>query len=47
MMPQLNFTLDFDKLKEEVMQSGLNDVVKSSLVLVLNQYMEKGSLYPG
>lgn len=40
MMSQINFTLDFDKLKDEVVQSGLNDVVKSSLVLVLNQYME-------
>jgi len=41
MMSQINFTLDFDKLKDEVVNSGLNDVVKSSLVLILNQYMEK------
>lgn len=40
MMTQINFTLDFEKLKDEVLQSGINDVVKSSLVLVLNQYME-------
>lgn len=40
MMAQINFTLDFEKLKEEIVNSGLNDVVKSSLVLVLNQYME-------
>ncbi len=40
MMAQINFTLDFDKIKDEVMQSGLNEVVKSSLVLLLNQYME-------
>lgn len=40
MMTQINFTLDFDKLKEEISQSGLNDIVKSSLVLILNSYME-------
>lgn len=40
MMTQLNFTLDFDKLKADVMQSSLNDVVKSMVVLVLNEYME-------
>lgn len=40
MMSQINFTLDFEKLKGEVLDSGLNDVVKSSLVLILNQYME-------
>ncbi|WP_026693347.1 transposase, partial [Peribacillus kribbensis] len=39
-MTQINFTLDFDKLKAEIGQSDLNDVVKSSLVLILNQYME-------
>jgi len=41
MMTQINFTLDFDKLKEEISQSGLNDVVKSAIVLVLNEYMER------
>lgn len=40
MMTQLNLTLDFDKLKEEVMNSSLNDVLKSMIVIVLNQYME-------
>lgn len=39
-MTQINFTLDFEKLKEEIAHSSLNDVVKSSLVLILNQYME-------
>lgn len=39
-MTQINFTLDFDKLKEEIGKSDLNDIVKSSIVLVLNQYME-------
>jgi transposase-like protein len=40
MMTQLNLTLDFDKMKEGVMQSSLNDVLKSTIVLILNQYME-------
>ncbi len=40
MMTQLNLTLDFEKLKADVMQSSLNDVLKSMIVLVLNQYME-------
>ncbi len=39
-MTQLQFTLDFEKIKEEVMQSDLNDVVKSSIVLLFNEYME-------
>lgn len=41
MMTQINFTLNFDKLKEELVQSDLNDFVKSAMVLVLNEYMEK------
>ncbi|WP_156645371.1 IS256 family transposase [Lentibacillus sp. JNUCC-1] len=40
-MTQINFTLNFDQLKEEVMQSSLNDVIKSSIVVVLNKYMEE------
>src|SRR5690625_924669 len=40
-MTQINFTLDFDKLKEELVQSSLNEVVKSAMVLILNEYMEK------
>lgn len=40
-MTQINFTLDFETLKDEVLHSGLNDVVKSAIVLLLNQYMEK------
>lgn len=39
-MTQLQFTLNFNKIKEEVMQSDLNDVVKSSIVVLFNQYME-------
>src|SRR5690625_2762479 len=41
MVTQINFTLDFLKLKEELVQSDLNDLVKSAMVLILNEYMEK------
>ena len=41
MMSQIHFTIDFEKLKDTVMDSELNEVVKSSLVLILNEYMEK------
>src|SRR5699024_6352302 len=41
MMTQFKFTLDFDNVKEEIMHSNLNDVVKSTIILVFNQYMEK------
>lgn len=40
-MTQVNFTLDFKKLKEELVQSDLNDFVKSAMVVVLNEFMEK------
>src|SRR5690625_5855787 len=41
MMTQVNFTLNFDELKENLIQSDLNDLVKSAMVLILNEYMEK------
>lgn len=40
-MTQLQFTLDMDVLKESVMNSNIDTVVKSAIVLVLNEYMEK------
>jgi putative transposase len=40
MMTQFNFTLDMDKLKQEISQSNLSEVMKSALTLVLNTYME-------
>lgn len=40
-MTQLQFNLDMDYLKESVMNSNLDLVLKSSIVLVLNEYMEK------
>ncbi|MBD7986406.1 IS256 family transposase [Sporosarcina sp. Sa2YVA2] len=40
-MAQLNFTLDIDILKDSVMNSNIDAVVKSTIVLLLNEYMEK------
>ncbi|WP_035668870.1 IS256 family transposase, partial [Halalkalibacter akibai] len=40
-MTQLQFSLDLDVLKESVMNSNIEAVVKSSIVLVLNEFMEK------
>jgi len=39
-MTQLQFNLDFKKIKEEVMKSDLNDVMKSSIIVLFNEYME-------
>jgi putative transposase len=40
-MTQIQFNLDVDVLKESVMNSNIDAVVKSSIVLVLNEFMEK------
>ncbi|RYG70998.1 IS256 family transposase [Lentibacillus lipolyticus] len=40
-MTQLQFNLNMDLLKDAVMNSNIDAVVKSSVVLVLNEYMEK------
>ncbi|WP_339217655.1 hypothetical protein [Ornithinibacillus sp. FSL M8-0202] len=40
-MIQLNITLDFEKIKEGIMDSNLDDVLKSMVVLVLNKDMER------
>ncbi|MEK3888233.1 IS256 family transposase [Bacillus sp. FSL K6-3431] len=40
-MTQLNFNLDIEILKDSVLNSNLEAVVKSTIVLVLNEYMEK------
>ncbi|MCP3739933.1 transposase [Rossellomorea sp. BNER] len=40
-MTQLQFSLDLDILKDSVMNSNLDTVVKSSIILVLNEFMEK------
>lgn len=39
-MTQINLTLNVDDLKDHLMHSNLDAVVKSSLVLILNQMME-------
>lgn len=40
-MTQLKFNLNIDDLKECIMESGLDHVIKSSVILVLNEYMKK------
>jgi len=40
-MTQLQFTLDINLLKESVINSNMEAVMKSSIVLVLNELMEK------
>jgi len=40
-MTQLQFSLDMELLKDSVMNSNIYNVVKSAVVLVLNEYMEK------
>ena len=40
-MTQINLTLNLDNLKDQVLNSELDSVLKSTLVLVLNEIMEK------
>ncbi|WP_153124556.1 IS256 family transposase [Peribacillus tepidiphilus] len=40
-MTQLQFNLNMDLLKDSVMNSNIDAVVKSTIVLVLNEYMEQ------
>src|SRR5690625_3103901 len=40
-MTQLQFNVNFDEIKEMLVKSDLNDVLKSTLVLILNEFMEK------
>lgn len=40
-LTQLQFNLDIELLKESVMNSNIEMVIKSAIVLVLNEYMEK------
>src|SRR5690625_4046322 len=39
-MTQLQLNLDFEKIKDEIMQSDINEVVKYSIVILFKQYME-------
>ncbi|MEK5109507.1 IS256 family transposase [Cytobacillus sp. FSL K6-0129] len=40
-MTQIQFNLDLDVLKEAVINSNIDTVVRSAIVLVLNEYMDK------
>ncbi|WP_066190544.1 IS256 family transposase [Gracilibacillus timonensis] len=40
-MTHIHFKLNFEELKEKVLGSDLEDVMKSALVIVLNSFMEK------
>ncbi|SFM19871.1 Transposase, Mutator family, partial [Gracilibacillus orientalis] len=40
-MTQLHFNLNMEELKDSVMNSNMEAVVKSSMVLILNEYMKK------
>lgn len=40
-MTQLQFTLNFEKLKAELMETNIDEVLKSTLVILLNEYMKK------
>lgn len=40
-MTQLQFNLDVEQLKDTVMNSNIETVLKSTIVLVLNEFMEK------
>ena len=40
-MTQLKFNLDMDLLKESIINSNLDSVIKSAIVLILNEFMEK------
>ncbi|KGR79957.1 IS256 family transposase [Ureibacillus manganicus] len=40
-MTQLQFNLDLDVLKDSIMNSNIDTVIKSAIVLVLNEFMEK------
>src|SRR5699024_2288428 len=39
-MTQLNFTLKYEELKEQITKSELGDVTKSILVLLINDFIE-------
>src|SRR5690625_7696458 len=40
-MTQLQFNLDFDEIKEKVINSSLDDILKSTIVIVLNEFMKQ------
>ncbi|GAA0463698.1 hypothetical protein GCM10008935_19280 [Alkalibacillus silvisoli] len=40
-MTQLQFNLDMGLLKDSVVNSDMEEVIKTAIVLLLNEYMEK------
>src|SRR5690554_5847096 len=40
-MTQLHFNLDFEEIKQGVTKSDLNDFVKSTIIILFNEYMKK------
>lgn len=40
-MTQINFTVNFNELKEKLLESNLDDILKSTMVLILNEYMKQ------
>lgn len=40
-MTHIQFTLNFDDLKEKILESSLDDILKSTMVLILNEYMKQ------
>ncbi|MBY7141986.1 IS256 family transposase [Virgibacillus sp. NKC19-3] len=40
-MTQINFTVNFNELKEKLLESNLDDILKSTMVLVLHEYMKQ------
>lgn len=40
-MAHIQFNLNFDELKEKILTSNLDDILKSTMVLVLNEYMKQ------
>lgn len=40
-MAHIQFNLNFDELKEKILTSNLDNILKSTMVLVLNEYMKQ------
>lgn len=40
-MAHIQFTLNFEEIKEKLLDSNLDDVLKSTMVLILNEYMKQ------
>lgn len=40
-MTHIQFTLDFNEIKEKILDSNLDDILKSTMILILNDYMKQ------